>query len=436
MVLAAEERGLIIAARDFVHGFDVVGVILRVEGDLLVDGLVAGQLQHDVLDGLGVIRAGRGAHPGAAPVIGLRAFANRVIAEDAVADFFLAALSDRNGQRVAQQGEVDAPSGVEEAEDLAFRTLIGRPSVIPELGLVVVALVGEFLGLLDPLHQVRVNLDGRAVHPRSGNVVGEGAVAVVVAGEHLVALFGGLRGDLVELIPIAQVGLHLGGTVRAEHILGDGAAVGEQTRSRLPSHALEHAVGRRDILRVFILAVQIAVGQADVGADIQRVRRIHILERVVGLDEEHVDLVVIGGGFLREERFVQLVLVVVVGVRVDRPLDDRAVVQGRGGLIFRNFLDFRIVGVEAGLEFVVPAPDVQHAAFGERDAGQRAHRKRKSQSLRQMFPHDKNLLFIVHPRFCGGGIACYPSFATVLPAIRRQGTEMISGSVVRGCSIR
>ena len=389
MVLAAEERGLIIAARDFVHGFDVVGVILGIQGDLLVDRLVAGQLGHDVLDGLGVIRAGRGADPGAAPVIRLRAFANRVIAVDAVADFFLAAFSDRRGEGVAQQGEVDAPSGVEEAEDLAFRTLIGRPGVIPEPGLVVVALVGEFLGLLDPLHQVRVNLDGRAVHPRSGNVVGEGAVAVVVAGEHLVALFGGLRGDLVELIPIAQAGLHLGGIVRAEHILGDGAAIGEQTRSRLPSNALEHAVGRRDILRVLILAVQIAVGQADVGADIQRVRRIHIFERVVGLDEEHVDLVVIGGGFLREERFVQLILVVVVGVRVDRPLDDGAVVQGCGGLVFRNFLDFRIVGIEAGLEFVVPAPDVQHAALSEGDAGQRAHRERERQSLRQMFLHKK-----------------------------------------------
>ena len=43
---------------------------------------------------------------------------------------------------------------------------------------------------------------------------------------------------------------------------------------------------------------------------------------------EYTDLVVIGGGFLREERFVQLVLVVVVGVRVDRPLDDGAIVQG------------------------------------------------------------------------------------------------------------
>ena len=114
--------------------------------------------------------------------------------------------------------------------------------------------------------------------------------------------------------------------------------------------------------------------------------RAHAIDR---LTAEVDGLVVIGGGFLREERFVQLILVVVVGVRVDRPLDDGAVVQGCGGLVFRNFLDFRIVGVETGLEFVVPAPDVQHAALSEGDASQRAHRERERQSLRQMFPHKK-----------------------------------------------
>ena len=44
VVLAAEEGGLIVAVRKLVHGRDVVGVILRILGDLLVDCRVAGQL--------------------------------------------------------------------------------------------------------------------------------------------------------------------------------------------------------------------------------------------------------------------------------------------------------------------------------------------------------------------------------------------------------
>ena len=55
------------------------------------------------------------------------------------------------------------PSGVEEAEDLAGRALISRPSRVPQGGLVVVALVGVQLGLVNPLHQVRVNDHGFAV---------------------------------------------------------------------------------------------------------------------------------------------------------------------------------------------------------------------------------------------------------------------------------
>ena len=61
-------------------------------------------------------------------------------------------------------------------------------------------------------------------------------------------------------------------------------------------------------------------------------------------------------------------LVVVVLVGVDGPLDGGAVLQGGGGLVRCDLGNFRIVVVEAALELIVPAPDVQHLAGG-RGAG-------------------------------------------------------------------
>ena len=204
VVLTAQEIGAVGGVRgQRLHGRLAVGIILRILGDLEGNVGIAGQLLHDIADGLDIIGAGCGADPAAAPVVGLRTLADSVITVDAVAYFFLAALCGRCCQRVAQQGEVDAPSGVEEAENITARTLIGGPLVAPQGRLVVIALVGVILGLLDPSHNVGVYLDGRAVDPRLRNIVGEHTEGVIVAGEHLVALGGGFLGHGIELVPIA-----------------------------------------------------------------------------------------------------------------------------------------------------------------------------------------------------------------------------------------
>ena len=66
MVLAAQKVGGIIAVCDLFHGLLVVGVILRIQGDLLHNGFVAGQLLHHVADDIGIIGTGCRADPGAA----------------------------------------------------------------------------------------------------------------------------------------------------------------------------------------------------------------------------------------------------------------------------------------------------------------------------------------------------------------------------------
>ena len=366
MVLAAQKIGFEVAGGKLLHGRGVVGVILRILGDLLHDGLVAGEAAHDVRNGGGVVGAGRGADPCAAPVIRLRAFADGVIAVDAVARFGFAALGLGRFQGIAQQREIDAPGGIEEPEHLAVGALVRGPHVAPQAGFIVVAVVGVGLGLFHPLHQVFVHSYGGARHPWGGDVVGESAVAVVIAGQHLVALRGGLFGHSVEFVPIRQGLLHLSGVVGAQYVFGDAAPVGEQAGGGLPGDALQLAAGRGDVLGVRVLPGQVCVRQADIAAYVQRVVGIHILQRVIRFDEENIDLVVGCGGILRQQGLVQLVLVIVVLVGIDGPLDDRAVVERGGGFVLRHFLYLGIIVVEPALELVVPAPDVEHGAIGGR----------------------------------------------------------------------
>ena len=115
--------------------------------------------------------------------------------------------------------------------------------------------------------------------------------------------------------------LHLGGIIGAQHFLGDAAAVCEQTGGRLPGGAALAAVHADNILGVLVLTGQIGIGQADVCLDIQCVIGIHILQCVVSLDQEDIYLVIIGGGVLIQQGLIQLILVVVVLVGVDGPLD-------------------------------------------------------------------------------------------------------------------
>ena len=107
VVLAAEECGAEVRVScDGIHSALAVGVVLRILGDLGHDVSIAGQRVHDILDRGDVVSAGCCADPGAAPVIRLRALADCIIAEDTVADFLLASLRLRRGQRVALFAEV------------------------------------------------------------------------------------------------------------------------------------------------------------------------------------------------------------------------------------------------------------------------------------------------------------------------------------------
>ena len=250
MVLAAQKIGFEVAGGKLLHGRGVVGVILRILGDLLHDGLVAGEAAHDVRNGGGVVGTGCRADPSAAPVIGLRTFADCVIAVDAVARFGFAALGLGRFQGITQQREIDAPGGIEEPEHLAVGALVRGPHVAPQAGFIVVAVVGVGLGLFHPLHQVFVHGNGSAADPRCGHVIGEGAISIVKAGQHLVALRGGLFGHSVEFVPIRQGFLHLSGVVGAQYVFGDAAPVGEQAGGGLPGDALQLAAGRGDVLGV------------------------------------------------------------------------------------------------------------------------------------------------------------------------------------------
>ena len=67
--------------------------------------------------------------------------------------------------------------------------------------------------------------------------------------------------------------------------------------------------------------------------------------------------------YLLEQCLVQLVLIVVVLVRIDGPLNNCSIFKCSCGLVFSYFLNARIIVVETALEFIVPAPDVQDFAL-------------------------------------------------------------------------
>ena len=140
-------------------------------------------------------------------------------------------------------------------------------------------------------------------------------------------------------------------------------------RGRLPGGAALAAVHADNILGVLVLTSQIGIGQADICFDIQRVIGIHILQCVVSLDQEDIHLVIIGGGVLIQQGLIQLILVVVVLVGVDGPLDNGAIFQGGGGFILSDGGDLGVIVIEAALELVVPAPDIQHLALSCRSSG-------------------------------------------------------------------
>ena len=116
------------------------------------------------------------------------------------------------------------------------------------------------------------------VNPALSNVVGEGSVAVIVAGEHEVALSLHLLSNLVEVIPVGDLSLNLGRIVSAENILSDVSSVSEEAGSCLPGNTLEIALGvGNNILGVLVLILQIVVGQRRVGTQSTTELRVHIV---------------------------------------------------------------------------------------------------------------------------------------------------------------
>ncbi len=145
--------------------------------------------------------------------------------------------------RVAH-GEVEVPRGAEVAHGLAGGEHLGGALVGPNVTVLGVALIGEVFGLFHPRLDILIDLEVVVpVYPGSGDIVGKHPVGGRLRGGHEVTLGGGLFGHGVELVPIGDGGLDLGGIVGAQHVLGNGAAVNHSGGAALEGHALHHAAG-------------------------------------------------------------------------------------------------------------------------------------------------------------------------------------------------
>ena len=331
----------------------VVAHFTVVHGQAAQDVPVGGHLQHDVLDLGDVVGAVGGNEPGAAPVEALGAGADGPV------------LSGVGALHIGLNAHVQAPGGEEEAEDLGVGAHVLVPLVDPLAGDVVVdALLGVLHGALHPVHHVLIHHHGIAVHPRGGHVVGVHAVSVGPAGVHIVAACLHLLGGLVELIPVGHSGGDGLGIIGTQNGLGDRAAVDQHTGGGLVAQTADLAVGGGHGLQgVLVLVRHVRRSDAQLGDGQSHIHiGINVLQGIVGLHQEHIDLLIGGGGCLLGQSLVQLLLVNAVLVGVDDPMDLGAVLQVGDGLVVGELLHLGVVGVELLLELLVPHIDVEDLA--------------------------------------------------------------------------
>ena len=333
----------------------------RIVGELLVDGLVVGELHivlhqlgagvlivdelvHDVPDHGGVIGTGSGQQPGAAPEVGLRTLADGPVAGAALF-----------GVLGVAHGEVVVPGGAEEAHGLAVGKHLSSAFVGPDVAGLGVALVGEVFGLLHPF------LDGGGhlqvlvgVHPGLRHVVGEHPVGGGFGSGHVIALFLGLGGDFIELGPVGQGLLDFCGVVGAQHVLGDGPAVDEGGGAALEGNALHDAALIGGTLDGVLVGVG-EIGDAE-GGHVLGAAGVGVLGDVVGFGQEQVDLVVVGSTGLSHQGLVQLFLI-------------SAAVTGGNDPVHGHTIGDLVILLEEALEFFVPCVDVENLSFGGGSGG-------------------------------------------------------------------
>ena len=105
-----------------------------------------------------------------------------------------------------------------------------------------------------------------------------------------------------------------------------------------------------------------------------------LLSQDSAADDDKIDIFLIEADYALKYVDSDYVLVVVVLVGVDGPLHGGAVLQGGGGLVGCDLLDLGIVVVEAALELIIPAPNVQHLALGGSGSGCRGCRSSRRSS--------------------------------------------------------
>ena len=396
MILAAQEVKGEAGVDDRLDRFGVVDIVLGLEAVVLHGAGLDGEVLDDVLGQRLVGAGGRGGQPGAAPVVRLRAVDGSPVA--------IGALAGLGAAGVADHRPLDAPGGEEVAHDGVVADA-GVPRLAPRIGHSGEVLVAQGLGKVEvPLDLVVDHEVHLVINPRGGAHRADNLPHVAVGRDQL-GRAGGLLVHLAcgrqEGIPILDLLLHLLRGLHAEVLLSEAAAIEEQAGGRLPGGALDLAVAvGGDGHGVGILLGQLIRRDADL-LEREGVVGIDILERVVRLDEEHVD--VLTGA----ERRVQLLLIDAVVVRVDDELDLVAVGQGHGAILRDGAADGRdVVILEHALELIVPGVDdelfaggrdIKIGGVGFRHRGnQRAHHHDGHDQGNDFF-HECYLLFIVHP---------------------------------------
>ena len=172
-----------------------------------------------------------------------------------------------------------------------------------------------------------------------------------------------LRSCCLKGIPVCYLFLNHSRIISSENLRSHIAAVNHDTGTALPGKPLQYTVGIcNNILGILVLVRQIRIRNPQISYG-HGVLRIHILQRIIRLNQKNVDLVICSCIRLTQKGSIQIILVRIIIAGCNIPLY-RHIPNCAGGSV--NLRISRIMICKSGLEFFVPAVDVQNFSFVSR----------------------------------------------------------------------
>ena len=162
MILSTKEIRLIVTFCNLIHCFLIIGIVLRIQCNLLHGFGITRQTLHQIPDKRNIIGSLRRTHPCTAPIICLWTFTHGIISVNSIS-FFCGFTTVC--QCISHQSKINAPGRIEKAKNIPIRSLILRPLRTPQCGMIVIIFLSIFLRLTNPLLDIFIYNNLVTDHP-------------------------------------------------------------------------------------------------------------------------------------------------------------------------------------------------------------------------------------------------------------------------------